>query len=182
MNAYIAPSEAEREAGYYFVDATKRKHYECSICLGTIQNPAFSGCSQDHSFCWNCLIQLAGGGRFNCPICRESLRPSVMRDACSVKRVMDTEFVHCCPKENNCAWKGRLGELAKHKREECDFEKQKCILCYVGIPRHRFEAHLLRCKNEVVTCHKCGEHDIKREDLEAHFIDQCKETEVRKLQ
>jgi len=124
---------------------------KCLLCNLVMRDACKSCCSEDHAFCFDCLAVYFEEYGKRCPSCNEDLQKKspvpfrVLRETIAKLHVrclkssrgsLNRKRVFSCSEtflgdgcREGCSWKGRLGDLDSHVRDECELTDHSIVLC-----------------------------------------------------
>ncbi|EDO41995.1 predicted protein [Nematostella vectensis] len=129
----------------------------CCICRDVLEEPLMAPC--EHSYCSACVLGWLT--HYNtCPEDRQSLWPSDLKPIFRyMKNDLDSLKIHCDHQSKGCKSVVRLGSLARHLKEECDFVAVACpnTGCNESLNRCDLDTHLIICDFQTAKCTRgCG--------------------------
>ena len=115
---------------------------ECPICHLVLREPYQAPCC-GNSFCRTCIEPIRLGNA-NCPTCRRAGFTTFPDKR--LERSIKPLKVFCSRRNEGCEWKGELGALERHVKEECFPTVVECDFDYAGcesrLPRKDMASHL----------------------------------------
>ena len=115
-------------------------------------------CKEGHLFCKPCIEQWVNTHNYgSCPVGRQSLQASDLRDIIAFDRVVESMQVFCPRRESGCQWTGAL-DLMRNHQQQCLQEPVQCTHpgCANIVLRGQLQAHLATCDRRPDNCPHCG--------------------------
>ena len=115
-------------------------------------------CKEGHLFCKTCIEQWVNThNNGSCPVGRQSLQASDLRDIIAFDRVVESMQVFCPRRESGCQWTGAL-DLMRNHQQQCLQEPVQCTHpgCANIVLRGQLQAHLATCDRRPDNCPHCG--------------------------
>ena len=129
-------------------------------------------CKEGHLFCKTCIdrwVNTHNNG--NCPVRRQSLQASDLRNIIAFDRVVESMQVFCPRKDSGCSWTGALDRINIHRRD-CLKEPVQCTHpgCGVVVVRGELNPHLATCNMRPENCPHCGiQLPISQQDAHQNY-------------
>ena len=145
---------------------------KCPICDSILREPYLTNCCGT-SFCRVCIDTIQKD-RKPCPIstCQNSAF-TTMHDK-RLEKILGELAVFCenhASGSGGCGWKGVLGRLDAHLREECKFVTVSCKHsgCLVQELRRDISAHEENCGHRPFRCEHCKAHESTFDNADEHW-------------
>ncbi|XP_068709309.1 TNF receptor-associated factor 6-like isoform X2 [Montipora foliosa] len=166
-------------------------------------------CKEGHVFCKTCIDQwINSHNNGSCPVGRQSLQASDLRNIIAFDRVVESMQVFCPRRESGCGWTGALdmqtnhtlqclqepvpcthtgcdrvlvrGQLDQHL-DICDMRPDECTYCGHQFPIRKIPSHQrYACRLAPVMCpFNCNHVAIPREQLNGHIASTCMRAVVK---
>eukprot|EP01112_Ceratiomyxa_fruticulosa_P016815 TRINITY_DN5131_c0_g4_i1.p1 TRINITY_DN5131_c0_g4~~TRINITY_DN5131_c0_g4_i1.p1 ORF type:complete len:512 (-),score=54.18 TRINITY_DN5131_c0_g4_i1:150-1685(-) len=156
----------------YSIDLFQSKEaaesYICTVCLDVVENPMFLG-KCEHCLCNECLNGITNK---RCPMkCKVHFQPKVPGPA--FLRPYNALKLAC---ELCSVWKGSLGDLTTHHKNECPMFPIQCSNqgCQQVRVRNKMNTiHSQLCSQRILPCLYCGDK-FTFEKMRYHFVE-CEE-------
>eukprot|EP01112_Ceratiomyxa_fruticulosa_P016813 TRINITY_DN5131_c0_g1_i2.p1 TRINITY_DN5131_c0_g1~~TRINITY_DN5131_c0_g1_i2.p1 ORF type:complete len:594 (+),score=84.30 TRINITY_DN5131_c0_g1_i2:193-1974(+) len=156
----------------YSIDLFQSKEaaesYICTVCLDVVENPMFLG-KCEHCLCNECLKGITNK---RCPMkCKVHFQPKVPGPA--FLRPYNALKLAC---ELCSVWKGSLGDLTTHHKNECPMFPIQCSNqgCQQVRVRNKMNTiHSQLCSQRILPCLYCGDK-FTFEKMRYHFVE-CEE-------
>ena len=145
---------------------------KCPICDGILREPYLTNCCGT-SFCRACIDTIQKDLK-PCPIstCQNSAF-TTMHDK-RLEKILGELTVSCenhASGSGGCEWKGVLGKMDAHLREECKFVTVSCKHsgCFFRELRRDISAHEEVCGHRPFRCEHCKEYESIFDNADEHW-------------
>ena len=150
----------------------KEVQFECSICLGILQEPCLVDCC-GYRFCSKCILKVTAAYK-PCPLCNQ-LRFKKLPDK-HLQRLLNDRKVFCLLKDEGCTWVGEMSKIEQHLQlkasEEscysCLFVPVHCTHCNRLFIRKNLHIHMSTCNMKKVMCKYCEMSCLMKDMVQHH--------------
>lgn len=140
----------------FFEPMPKEVQFECSLCLGILQEPFVAECC-GYRFCRKCILKVTTAFK-PCPLCNQ-VRFNKFPDK-HLQRLLNGRKVFCLLKDEGCTWVGEMSKIKQHlqlkESEEsfhsCLYVPIHCTHCNRLFVRKNLRTHMSICAMKKVLC------------------------------